>query len=144
MQTVIRKINEICSRYIDNEKLSSLPAPVQETCTSTHAIKHTRRKMEDRLICLPRFNTLYNTNSNTEAGYYAVFDGHNGSDAASFSVSHLHQFLAESKYYPDDPVKAFYEAYAKTELRYRSKVMYKTINMRCTIAASSLCQCKPI
>lgn len=127
MQTVTGKINEVCLRYIDNEKLSSLPAPVQETYISTHAIKHTRRKMEDRLICLPRFNTLYNVKSNTEAGYYAVFDGHNGSDAAAFSVSHLHQFLAESKYYPDDPVRAFQDAYAKTESRYKSKVSDKKI-----------------
>lgn len=78
--------------------------------------------MEDRLVCLPRFNSIYGVQTNSEAGYYGIFDGHAGVNAACFAVSHLHQFLAESEHYPDDPVLAFRQAYDKTEFRYNSKV----------------------
>ncbi|KAK6637984.1 hypothetical protein RUM44_008408 [Polyplax serrata] len=115
------KIREVCLRYTDNEKLSSLPGPVHETQFSTHATKHTRRRMEDRNICLPRFNTLHGIQSNSEAEYYGVFDGHAGVNAACYSVSHLHQFLAESQFYPDNPVEAFREAYEKTDSRLNLK-----------------------
>lgn len=116
------KISEVCLRYTDNEKLSSLPGPVQETLFSSHSTKHKRRRMEDRHICLPRFNTLHGIQSNSEAEYYGIFDGHAGVNAACFAVSHLHQFLAESKFYSNDPIKAFTEAYEKTESRFNAKV----------------------
>lgn len=48
------------------------------------------------------------------ASYYAVFDGHNGIDAAIYSVSHLHQYLAESPHYPDNPMLALKEACKST------------------------------
>nr|CAD7569337.1 unnamed protein product [Timema californicum] len=55
------------------------------------------------------------------ASYYAVFDGHAGTDAAVYSVCHLHQFLAESPFYPTDPVQAFKEAFLKTNFHFLEK-----------------------
>lgn len=52
------------------------------------------------------------------ASYYAVFDGHNGLDAAVYGVSHLHQFLVESQNYPTDPVLAFKDAFKKTDKQF--------------------------
>ncbi|KAL0272284.1 UNVERIFIED_CONTAM: hypothetical protein PYX00_005319 [Menopon gallinae] len=121
MQMTTSKIDEICLRYTDNEKVSSLPPPVKEPWFSHHGIKNRRRKMEDRLVCLPRFHALYNIPCNSEASYYGLFDGHNGTCASSFAVAHLHQFLAESPHYPNDPVKAFFDAYQKTESHFIAK-----------------------
>jgi len=43
--------------------------------------------------------------------YYAVFDGHVGSDAAAFAAIHLHELLVESSKYPENLVQAFQEAF---------------------------------
>lgn len=49
------------------------------------------------------------------SSYYAIFDGHAGQDAASYSAAHLHQFLVESAYYPTDPERALKEAFLRTD-----------------------------
>jgi len=43
--------------------------------------------------------------------YYAIFDGHAGTDAAAYAAAHLHELVVESQAYPTDPVKAFQEAF---------------------------------
>lgn len=53
--------------------------------------------------------------------YYAVFDGHAGTDAAIYSVSHLHQFLAESSFYPTDPERALKDAFSRTDTLFLEK-----------------------
>lgn len=55
------------------------------------------------------------------ANYYAVFDGHVGPDAAAYSASHLHQYLAESIYYPTDPEVALREAFRVTDNLFLNK-----------------------
>jgi hypothetical protein len=50
-----------------------------------------------------------------------VFDGHAGTDAAVYSVSHLHQFLAESSFYPTDPERALKDAFSKTDKLFLEK-----------------------
>jgi serine/threonine protein phosphatase PrpC len=58
----------------------------------------------------------------TAASFYAVYDGHAGSDAAVFSASHVHQFLAESQFYPSDPASAIKDAILRTDNMYLKKV----------------------
>ena len=43
--------------------------------------------------------------------FYAVFDGHVGTDAADYAAAHLHELLVESSSYPVNPVQAFQEAF---------------------------------
>jgi hypothetical protein len=50
-----------------------------------------------------------------------VFDGHAGTDAAVYSVSHLHQFLAESSFYPTDPERALKDAFSRTDSLFLEK-----------------------
>jgi len=47
--------------------------------------------------------------------YYAVFDGHAGTDAAAYAAAHLHELLVESNSYPADPVQAFSEAFVSCD-----------------------------
>jgi serine/threonine protein phosphatase PrpC len=65
----------------------------------------------------------------TPASYYAVFDGHAGQDAAIFSAAHVHQFLAESPYYPADPVNALKDAILRTDNLYLKKVKFEVCCM---------------
>ncbi|XP_066996161.1 protein phosphatase 1E [Anabrus simplex] len=115
MQAVTRKVNEVCLRYRDNGCMSTLPPPTPGPPISTCAIKNVRRRMEDRHVIIEDFHGVFNIEDRNPASYYAVFDGHAGTDAAVYSVSHLHQFLAESSYYPTDPEKALKDAFFRTD-----------------------------
>lgn len=56
-----------------------------------------------------------NSQNIQHVNYYAVFDGHNGSGAASYSSAHLHQFLVESQFYPMYPEQALSDAFKITD-----------------------------
>lgn len=53
--------------------------------------------------------------------YYAIFDGHGGTDAAAYSVSHLHCEIAASKHYPSQPHEALREAFINTDDKFIEK-----------------------
>lgn len=62
---------------------------------SLFAHKNRKPKMEDRHIVLPSLAVL-DTNLNSELkknAFFAVFDGHNGSDCASYAASHFTESL---------------------------------------------------
>ncbi|KAG8296594.1 Protein phosphatase 1E [Homalodisca vitripennis] len=121
MQTCIAKLVDVCARYQDNAELSSLPPPHPHPPTSSCAVKNSRRSMEDRHVVIHDFHTLFNIKDYGPASYYGVFDGHNGIDAAVYSVSHLHQYLAESQHYPSQPLLAMREACIRTDDLFTSK-----------------------
>lgn len=53
--------------------------------------------------------------------YYAIFDGHGGTDAAAYSVSHLHCEIVASKFYPSKPHEALREAFLNTDDKFIEK-----------------------
>jgi len=121
MKVVTGKVNEVCLRYCDNGKLATLPEPSPGPPISSCAIKNTRRRMEDRHVIIEDFHTVFGIQDRNPTSYYAVFDGHAGTDAAIYSVSHLHQFLAESSYYPTDPEQALKDAFSRTDKLFLEK-----------------------
>ncbi|XP_057332956.1 serine-rich adhesin for platelets-like isoform X2 [Microplitis mediator] len=125
MQAVTKKVNEICQRYLDNSRLALLPPPPSAPLplTSVFAIRNSRRKMEDRHTILHDLNTTFSIEMKDDypASYYAVFDGHAGQDAAVYCATHLHQYLAESVYYPDNLECALRDAFLKTDAHFIQK-----------------------
>lgn len=67
------------------------------------------------IICLNVFQNA------SPSSYYAIFDGHAGHDAAAYSSAHLHQFLAESKHFVDNPEQALIDAFCKTDALFIDK-----------------------
>ena len=59
--------------------------------------------------------------SEEHVSYYAVFDGHAGTDAAAHAAAHLHEHVIESASYPADPVAAFSEAFVKCDQEFVTK-----------------------
>ncbi|XP_060814536.1 repetitive organellar protein-like isoform X2 [Bombus pascuorum] len=123
MQAITSKVNEICTRYLDNSRLALLPPP---PCTPLPQItaggsKNCRRKMEDRYVVLHDLHSIFGIEDDSIANYYAVFDGHAGQDAAVYCASHLHQYLAESIYYPTDPERALRDAFLTTDRQFIEK-----------------------
>ncbi|RWS12704.1 mucin-17-like isoform X1 [Dinothrombium tinctorium] len=92
---------------------------VKPFIASVCAIKNGRRKMEDRHVVLHDLNSLFGIKSNKQYSYYAVFDGHAGIHAASYSASHLHLNLISSQAFKDGDIRAaIREAFSKTDLYY--------------------------
>jgi len=96
---------------------SILGSPSKTRPSSVIATKNTRKRMEDRHVVLHDLkaylpSALQNKIDPLEhVSYYAVFDGHAGTDAAAYAAAHLHELLVSSEDYPADPVQAFNEAF---------------------------------
>uniref|UniRef100_A0A1A7X5T2 Protein phosphatase 1E n=1 Tax=Iconisemion striatum TaxID=60296 RepID=A0A1A7X5T2_9TELE len=104
------------------QDLPLLPSPaLQSVLCSVHAIKNTRRKMEDKHVVLVEFNELFGIQDGVERAYYAVFDGHGGVDAASYSATHLHVVLSKQEMLRRDAATAFRSAFKHTDDMFRGK-----------------------
>lgn len=96
---------------------SILGSPSKTRPSSVIATKNTRKRMEDRHVVLHDLkaylpSALQNKIDPLEhVSFYAVFDGHAGTDAAAYAAAHLHELLVESPAYPGDLVQAFNEAF---------------------------------
>lgn len=64
--------------------------------------------------------------------YYGLFDGHGGTDAAAYTVSHLHSEIAASQHYPDRPAEALREAFITTDKKFIAKSK-KLVNIQTNI-----------
>lgn len=69
---------------------------------------------------LNNFRSLFFQDSD-RTSYYGIFDGHGGTDAAAYSVSHLHCEIAVSEHYPSSPAEALREAFLKTDDKFIEK-----------------------
>ncbi|XP_068461519.1 protein phosphatase 1F isoform X2 [Clinocottus analis] len=88
---------------------------------SVHAIKNTRRKMEDKHLALAEFKQLFGIQSAVDCAYYAVFDGHGGLDAATYAATHLHVALSKQEILQSDAATAFQRAFQHTDDMFRGK-----------------------
>ncbi|XP_070760020.1 protein phosphatase 1F [Enoplosus armatus] len=98
-----------------------LPPPSRFLHCSVHAIKNTRRKMEDKHLALAQFNQLFGIQDGVERAYFAVFDGHGGVDAATYAAAHLHVALRKQETLQSDAAAAFKAAFKRTDDMFRGK-----------------------
>ncbi|KFB53084.1 AGAP002147-PA-like protein [Anopheles sinensis] len=144
---VISHVNQICSNLLDNENLNKLLGERTETDHVgaagslvgtrkkrhfSRGVKHRRRTMEDRHVCLPDFSVLFDTKDVEPTAFYGVYDGHGGQEAASFATSHLHYYIAQSEHYPHDMEKAFHEGFLKTDQLFLQKCDDHHLRSGCT------------
>ncbi|XP_021579747.2 protein phosphatase 1E isoform X2 [Ictidomys tridecemlineatus] len=118
-RSVFSKLHEICCSWVKDFPLRRRPQLYYET--SIHAIKNMRRKMEDKHVCIPDFNMLFNLEDQEEQAYFAVFDGHGGVDAAIYASIHLHVNLVRQEVFPHDPAEALCRAFRVTDERFVQK-----------------------
>ncbi|CAD7674078.1 unnamed protein product [Nyctereutes procyonoides] len=105
---------EVCSQW-QKQLPSTAQVPQRQWLVSMHAIRNTRRKMEDRHVCLPAFNQLFGLSDPVDRAYFAVFDGHGGVDAAQYAAVHVHTNLARQPELLTDPAGALREAFRHTD-----------------------------
>lgn len=105
-----------------HQNLPKLPSPPSQFLQcSVHAIKNTRRKMEDKHLALVDFNQLFGLQDGINRAYYAVFDGHGGVDAATYAATHLHVTLSKQDTLKNDASTAFKTAFTQTDDMFRTK-----------------------
>lgn len=113
-RSFFNRLWEVCSQW-QKQVPSTARAPQQQWLVSIHAIRNTRRKMEDRHVCLPTFNQLFGLSDPVDRAYFAVFDGHGGVDAAKYAAVHVHANTARQPELPTDPAGALREAFRHTD-----------------------------
>ncbi|XP_055543005.1 protein phosphatase 1F-like [Wyeomyia smithii] len=118
---VISHANAICESLLDNTKLNEILTKSSKDVLSrtpkyfVKEIKNTRRKMEDRHICISDFNGMFNKNDSEPTSFYGVFDGHGGQDAAVYTAAHLCYNIAKSLKYPTNITGAIKDAFKTTD-----------------------------
>ncbi|NWH82403.1 PPM1E phosphatase, partial [Piaya cayana] len=122
---VFSKLHEICSNWVKDFPLQPKPHRYYET--SIHAIKNMRRKMEDKHVCIPDFNVLFNLEDQEEQAYFAVFDGHGGVDAAIYASIHLHVNMVHQEMFQQDPAEALCRAFRVTDERFVQKAARESL-----------------
>ncbi|XP_048199336.1 protein phosphatase 1F [Perognathus longimembris pacificus] len=105
---------EVCGQWQKQLPLTA-QTPPRQWLVSIHAIRNTRRKMEDRHVSLPFFNHLFGFSDAVDRAYFAVFDGHGGVDAARYAAVHVHVNAARRPQLPTDPDGALKEAFQLTD-----------------------------
>ncbi|GAB1300046.1 Protein phosphatase 1F [Apodemus speciosus] len=98
---------EVWSRWQKQVPLTA-QAPQRQWLVSIHAIRNTRRKMEDR-------------HDSVHRAYFAVFDGHGGVDAARYASVHVHTNAAHQPELLTDPAAALKEAFRRTDEMFLQK-----------------------
>lgn len=117
---VFNQLFEVCGVWMKKDyPHRRRPTPYYET--SIHAIKNMRRKMEDKHVIIPDFNTLFNIQDQEDQAFFAVFDGHGGLDAAIYAANHLHVNLVRHEFFKQDPVEALFRAFRTTDERFIKK-----------------------
>ncbi|XP_032413270.1 LOW QUALITY PROTEIN: protein phosphatase 1E-like [Xiphophorus hellerii] len=124
---VFNRLFEICCLWQKELPFRRRPQPYYET--SIHAIKNMRRKMEDKHVIIPDFNTLFNIQDQEEQAFFAVFDGHGGVDAAIYAANHLHVNLFHQESFSQDPSDALCRAFKLTDERFVKKASRE--HLRC-------------
>ncbi|XP_074467873.1 protein phosphatase 1E [Sebastes fasciatus] len=124
---VFNKLFEMCCLWLKELPYRRRPQPYYET--SIHAIKNMRRKMEDKHVIIPDYNSLFNVQDQEEQAYFAVFDGHGGVDAAIYAANHLHVNLVQQECFNTDPIEALCRAFRVTDQRFVKKASRE--HLRC-------------
>lgn len=119
-RTFLNKLIDVALAWHRNFPKVAL-CPSRNLQCSIHAIKNTRRKMEDKHLALAEFNQLFGIQDDVDRAYYAVFDGHGGVDAATYAATHLHVVLSKQEMLQSDATTAFKTAFKHTDDMFRNK-----------------------
>ncbi|KAG5676284.1 hypothetical protein PVAND_006132 [Polypedilum vanderplanki] len=141
VKVVVAVVNNIIFDLQDNAKLYEVPLPPtsenaseltklrQPPKVSVDAIKNSRRTMEDRHVILEDFNGYFDIIQDSEPTfYYGIFDGHSGSDAATYANSHLNYNISVHPSYPSDIKKAISAAFLVTDIEFLKKAQAENLS----------------
>uniref|UniRef100_A0A8C4NH57 Protein phosphatase 1E n=1 Tax=Eptatretus burgeri TaxID=7764 RepID=A0A8C4NH57_EPTBU len=126
-QVVLKKLQEVCIHW--QRKTPVFHQTRRSFQISIHAIKNTRRKMEDRHVIFQDLNALFGLEDEEEQAYFAVFDGHGGVDAATYAATHLHVLMTREEAFGTKPCEALGRAFRQADQGFVLKA--KRESLRC-------------
>lgn len=116
----INTVHCICKKW--KSKMPTLMKSRYNYEVYTHSEQNTRRKMEDKHIIVTQVNNLFALDKNFPSqAYFAVFDGHGGVEAASYTVAHFHNYLVKQETFNSDLDKALQQAFKLTDKMFLEK-----------------------
>jgi len=89
--------------------------------TNCCSVKNKRRKMEDRHVVYEDLNALFGLKASIHQSFYAVFDGHGGTDAANYASSQLINNVVASPCLITNPSQAIKDAILQTDEEFIKK-----------------------
>ncbi|XP_043924671.1 protein phosphatase 1F isoform X2 [Protopterus annectens] len=113
------KLWEVCASW--HKKMPALQHQKRYLQISCHAIRNTRRKMEDKHVSLQEFNQLFGLKDDVDRSYFAIFDGHGGVDAAIYAATHLHVNVKRRNEITQNPIDALKESFEQTDTMFLQK-----------------------
>uniref|UniRef100_UPI00358FB908 protein phosphatase 1E-like n=1 Tax=Myxine glutinosa TaxID=7769 RepID=UPI00358FB908 len=126
-QVVLKKLQEVCIHW--QRKTPVFHQTRRSFQISIHAIKNTRRKMEDRHVIFQDLNALFGLEDEEDQAYFAVFDGHGGVDAATYAATHLHVLITREEAFGTKPCEALGRAFRQADQGFVLKA--KRESLRC-------------
>ncbi|XP_076126038.1 protein phosphatase 1F [Alosa pseudoharengus] len=130
----LNKLRDVAASWSQQLPTPQGPSKRFNRC-SVHAIRNTRRKMEDRHVTIADFNQLFGIQDAVDRQYYAVFDGHGGVDAATFAATHLHVVLSQQEDLVKDPAAAFKSAFTQVDDMFKVKAKRERLRSGSTALA---------
>lgn len=122
-QLLISTVQEIVKSLLDGDKqtLNCSAEVVDSPTTSECSERNRRRTNEDRFVVIPDLMSTYELKHPHPLGFYAVFDGHGGTFAASYSAVHLPYFLASNLAAGENCLTAISNAFNTTDSAFSKK-----------------------
>lgn len=106
-----------------------------------HAIKNTRRKMEDRHVIIPDLNDAFNIELPGNGSFFAVFDGHGGTEGSAFAAGEIPKAFVDAMVKVYDPLAAFAEAFLSVDEKFAVKSKRENLKSGTTGVACFLTGC---
>ncbi|CAO2833708.1 unnamed protein product [Amaranthus hypochondriacus] len=112
----------ICSKTPSEEKSGFLPVFRSGSCAEIGP----KQYMEDEHICIDNLCEHLSASDDfpSPAAYYGVFDGHGGTDAASFVCSNLLKYIIEDPQFPVSLEKAIKSAFIKADYAFADSTAF--------------------
>jgi hypothetical protein len=113
---LLAAILSVCQEWAESlPHLTQVPGSIE---LSLHAIKNSRRKMEDRHAVCVDINSLFGLKEYPPQAYYAVFDGHVAVEAADYASVHVLPNIVRHPDFQTDPVSALRGGILTTDQRF--------------------------
>ena len=89
-----------------------------------------RNYNEDRIsvIVNAKYNNQKLNNNNPKVSFFAIYDGHAGNKCCEFLKNNLHNYILESNFFPDDPIKAIEQGFNICEKKFIESIQIKNKN----------------
>ena len=83
-----------------------------------HEEQGRRNNMEDKTCVIPDLNSIMGLSNYPPQSFYAVYDGHGGTEAAEYAKVHLYVNICKSEFFRDDPERAIKEGFKETDRKF--------------------------